>query len=125
VSAGVLVSGSAGAQDDHLGGIEVVLGGSTESGVVAANKNTITADHDRGYTFFTDNQVFFLANGATEGGILYGSEIELEVGTGGLDGSSPETFTVSVPQASGWTTEPPGPASADLGGRPTEPERAR
>jgi outer membrane protein OmpU len=91
-----MVSGSAIAQDVHDRGIEVVLGGSTESGVVAANKNTITADHDRGYTFFTDNQVFLLANGATEGGILYGSEIELEVGTGGLDGSSPETFAEQV-----------------------------
>jgi outer membrane protein OmpU len=96
VSAGVLVSGSAGAQEDHLDGIEVVLEGSTEFGVVAGNKNTITADRDRSYTFFTDNQLFFLADGATEGGILYGSEIELEVGTGGLDGSPPDTFLEKV-----------------------------
>ena len=92
VSAGLLVSGSAVAQEDHVGGIGVVLGGSTEFGVVAGSKNTITADHDRKYTFFMDNEVFFLAQGATEGGILYGSEIELELGTGGLDGSSPDTF---------------------------------
>jgi predicted porin len=89
VSAGLLVSGSAVAQEVHDRGIEV--GGSTEFGVVAGSKNTITADHDRKYTFFMDNEVFFLAKGATESGILYGSEIELEVGTGGLDDSSPAT----------------------------------
>jgi outer membrane protein OmpU len=92
VSAGLLVSGSAVALEVHAGGIEVVLGGSTEFGVVTGSKNTITADHNRKYTFFMDNKVFFLAQGATESGIRYGSEIELEVGTGGLDGSSPDTF---------------------------------
>jgi outer membrane protein OmpU len=96
VSAGLMVSGSALGQDVHDRGIEVVLGGSTESGVVAGSENTITGEDDRKYTFFMDNQVFFLADGATEVGILYGSEIELEVGTGGLDGSPPETFAEKV-----------------------------
>jgi hypothetical protein len=51
VSAGLMVSGSAGAQQVQKRGIEVGLGGSTEFGVVAANENTITADRDRSYTF--------------------------------------------------------------------------
>ena len=92
VSAGLLMSGSAVAQEVHDRGIEVMLGGSTEFGVVAGSNNTITANHDRKYAFFMDNELFFLANGATESGIRYGSEIELEVGTGGLDGSSPDAF---------------------------------
>ena len=93
VSAGLLMSGSARAQETRVGGIEVVLGGFTQFGVVAGNKNTVTGGgHDRSYTFYMDNEVFFLANGATESGILYGSKIELEVGTGGLDGSSPDVF---------------------------------
>jgi outer membrane protein OmpU len=96
VSAGLMVSGSALGQDVHDRGIEVVLGGSTESGVVAGSENTITGEDDRKYTFFMDNQVFLLADGGSEGGIRYGSEIELEVGTGGLDGSSPETFIEKV-----------------------------
>jgi outer membrane protein OmpU len=79
------------ARPGRIGGIEVVLGGSTESGVQAGSKNTITGESDRNYTFFMDNELFIEARGATEGGILYGSTIILEVGTGGLDGDSPET----------------------------------
>jgi outer membrane protein OmpU len=116
VSAGLLMSGSAltqeeeeaqeedGAQEEDeaqqeeeeeeedeareipVGGIEVVLGGTTEFGVQAGTKNTITGERDRGYTFFMDNEWLIEANGATETGIRYGSMIILEVGTGGLDG---------------------------------------
>jgi predicted porin len=88
------MSGGARAQEDmRVGGIEVVLGGFTQFGVVAGNKNTVTnGGHDRSYSFYMDNEVFINANGATESGILYGSKIELEVGTGGLDGSSPDVF---------------------------------
>jgi predicted porin len=88
--AGVLLADGALAQEPRVGGIEVVLSGFTEFGVVAGNKNTITAGgHDRSYSFFMDNEVHVEANGATERGILYGSKVFLEVGTGGLDGTSP------------------------------------
>jgi outer membrane protein OmpU len=89
VSASLLMSGSALAQEEtRVGGMEVVLGGYTEFGVVYGDKNTITnGGHDRSYTFYMDNEVFISANGATERGILYGSHIELEVGSGGIGGS--------------------------------------
>ncbi|MGH6899593.1 MAG: porin [Geminicoccaceae bacterium] len=98
VSASLLMSGSALAQEEmRVGGIEVVLGGYTEFGVQAGDKNTITnGGHDRSYTFWMDNEVFISANGATETGILYGSHIELEVATGGLNGSSPDTTADEV-----------------------------
>jgi outer membrane protein OmpU len=73
------------------GGIEVVLGGTTEFGVQAGSKNTITGENDRKYTFFMDNELFIEANGATETGILYGSTLILELGTGGIDGDPHET----------------------------------
>jgi predicted porin len=75
----------------RVGGIEVVLGGTTEFGVQAGSKNTITGESDRKYTFFMDNELFIEARGATASGILYGSTIILEVGSGGLDGDSPVT----------------------------------
>lgn len=89
--AGFVMFGAAAAQEVRVGGIEVVLGGSTEFGVQAGNKNTITGDRDRKYTFFMDNVLSLRANGAAENGVLYGSRIELEVGTGGIDGSALET----------------------------------
>ena len=100
LSVGLLMSGSALAQETgveeteeeeeargmRVGGIVVVLGGSSEFGVQAGTENTITGEGDRGYTFFMDNQLFIEATGATESAIRYGSRIMLEVGTGGLDG---------------------------------------
>jgi outer membrane protein OmpU len=74
------------ARPRRIGGIEVVLGGTTRFGVQAGSKNTITGENDRKYTFYMDNELLLEAHGATESGILYGSSIILEVGTGGLDG---------------------------------------
>ena len=68
-----------------------VLGGKTLFGVQAGTDNTITGDNDQGYIFYMDNELLIEANGATERGILYGSTINLEVGTGGLDGDPQET----------------------------------
>jgi outer membrane protein OmpU len=84
VSAGLLMSSGAQAQEEmRVGGIEVVLGGYTEWGVSAANKDTLTdSGNNRNYAFFMDNEVHIDANGATETGILYGSHLELEVGSG-------------------------------------------
>jgi hypothetical protein len=89
VSASLLMSGGALAQEEmRVGGMEVVLGGYTEFGVVAGDKNTITnGGHDRSYSFYMDNEVFISANGATESGILYGSHLEIEVASGGIGGS--------------------------------------
>jgi hypothetical protein len=89
VSASLLMSGGALAQEEmRVGGMEVVLGGYTEFGVQAGDKNTITnGGHDRSYTFYMDNEVFISANGATESGILYGSHLEIEVASGGIGGS--------------------------------------
>jgi outer membrane protein OmpU len=98
VSASLLMSGSALAQEEmEVAGLEVVLGGYTEFLVQAGDKNTITnGGHDRSYTFAMDNEVFISAEGATETGILYGSHLELEVGTGGLNGSEPNTTVDEV-----------------------------
>jgi outer membrane protein OmpU len=83
VSAGLLLSGGAQAQETEVGGLEVVLGGYTEFGVQGATEDTnVDGDDDRNYNFFMDNEVFINALGVTEGGIEYGSEIELEVGSG-------------------------------------------
>ena len=70
----------------RIGGIEVVLGGTTRAGIQAGSKNTITGENDRKYVFYMDNELLLEANGATASGILYGSTIVLEVGSGGLDG---------------------------------------
>jgi outer membrane protein OmpU len=83
VSAGLFMSGGAEAQETQVGGIEVTLGGYTEFGIQGATEDTnVDGEDDRHYNFFMDNEVFINANGATEGGILYGSHIELEVGSG-------------------------------------------
>ena len=90
--AGVLLAGTAPARAD----IEVVLGGFTEFGVVAGSRNTVTNGEDGGdrkYGFWMDNEIHFEANGATDRGVLYGSKIWVEVGTGGLDGDAFDTFT--------------------------------
>jgi hypothetical protein len=92
VSAGLLISGSAEAQETRVGGIEVVLGGYTEWGAKYANRDTLeNAENTAQYTFFMDNEVFVNANGATENGILYGSKIELEAASG--DGN---TFDATI-----------------------------
>jgi outer membrane protein OmpU len=90
--AGVLLAGTAPAKAD----IEVVLGGFTEFGVVAGSRNTVTDGAnggDRKYGFWMDNEIHFEANGATDGGVLYGSKIWVEVGTGGLEGDAFDTVT--------------------------------
>ncbi len=102
VSASLMISDSALAQEPAeedeeareipVGGLEVVLGGMTLSGVQAGTNNTITGEeNDQGYVFYMDNELSIQVNGATENRILYGSTIILEVGTGGLDGDPPET----------------------------------
>ena len=79
VSAGILLAGTTPAKAQ----IEVVLGGYTEFGVQAATEDTnVNGASDRNYNFFMDNEVFINALGVTEGGIQYGSEIELEAGSG-------------------------------------------
>jgi outer membrane protein OmpU len=95
VSAGLLMSGGAEAQEVRAGGIEVVLGGYTEFGTKYANKDTLeNSENTKQYTFFMDNEVFINANGATENGILYGSKVELEVGSG--DGNTDNSFVDEV-----------------------------
>ena len=77
-----------------------MLGGYTEFGVVAGDKDTITnGGHDRSYTFFMDNEVFISANGATESGILYGSHIELEVASGGIAAGRQQQPDATVDEA--------------------------
>jgi hypothetical protein len=90
VSAGILFAGASPAKAD----IEVVLGGYTEFGVKAATEDTLAAGDDRQYLFYMDNEVFINAYGVTEGGIEYGSEIELEAGSG--DGNTDDAFVDEV-----------------------------
>jgi hypothetical protein len=80
VSAGILMSGAAQAQETRVGGIEVQLGGYTEFGGKAGQ--SLEAGPDRGYLFFMDNEVFINANAQTDRGIQYGSKIELEAASG-------------------------------------------
>jgi outer membrane protein OmpU len=83
VSAGLLMSSAQAQEEMRVGGFEVVLGGYTEWGVSAATRDTLTnTGNNRNYAFFMDNEVHIDANGATETGILYGSHLELEVGSG-------------------------------------------
>jgi outer membrane protein OmpU len=92
VSAGILMSGSAEAQEMRVGGIEVVLGGYTEFGGKAGT--VLEPGPDRGYLFFMDNEVFVNALAVTEGGINYGSELELEVGSG--EGNTTNAFVDEI-----------------------------
>lgn len=90
VSAGLVMAGSAAAQETtRVGGIEVVLGGYTEFGAVYANEDTLQNDsNSQDYLLFMDNEVFINANGATSSGILYGSKLEIEAGSGDVNSSN-------------------------------------
>jgi outer membrane protein OmpU len=80
--AGMLFASAASAQEAEVGGLEVILGGFTEWGINAANHDTLdNNNHNRGYAFFMDNEVILRANGVTDGGIRYGSKVEIEVGS--------------------------------------------
>jgi outer membrane protein OmpU len=95
VGAGVLLTSPAFAQE--VGGLEVSLGGYTEFGTKAATDETNAAGPDRNYMFYMDNEVFINAHGTTDGGIEYGSEVELEVGSGdGNPADDENTFTDEV-----------------------------
>ena len=92
VSAGILMAVAAPAKAD----IEVVLGGYTEFLVQAGSRNTVNNGNfggDRGYTFGMDNEVHFEANGSTDRGVLYGSKVWVDFGSGGLGGSAFSTTT--------------------------------
>jgi hypothetical protein len=92
VSAGILMAVAAPAKAD----IEVVLGGYTEFLVQAGTRNTITNGNnggDRGYTTAMDNEVHFEANGSTDRGVLYGSKVWVDFGSGGLGGGAFSTTT--------------------------------
>jgi hypothetical protein len=92
VSAGILMAVAAPAKAD----IEVVLGGYTEFLVQAGTRNTVgngAFGGDRGYTAAMDNEVHFEANGSTDRGVLYGSKVWVDFGSGGLGGSAFSTTT--------------------------------
>ena len=105
VSAGILISGAAQAQET-IGGLEVQLGGYTEFG--GKMGQSLQNGPDRGYFFFMDNEVFINANGATDRGLLYGSKVELEVGSGNGNAENDEGNTdatvdeVALFFSSGW-----------------------
>ena len=97
VSAGIVMAAVTPARAD----IEVVLGGYTEFLVQGGTRNTITnggfnsgtQGGDRGYTFGMDNEVHFEANGSTDRGVLYGSKVWVDFGSGGLGGNAFDTST--------------------------------
>jgi hypothetical protein len=87
VGAGMLFTNAAMAQD---GGLEVVLGGFTEFGVAAASHDTL-ANQDasnQNYSFFMDSEIIVRVNGLTDGGVRYGSKVELEVGADNGDSNA-------------------------------------
>jgi outer membrane protein OmpU len=80
VGAGMLFTSAASAQE--AGGIEVVLGGFTEFGINAATDDTLDDDnHSQNYAFYMDNEIILTATGVTDGGVRYGSKVEVEVGS--------------------------------------------
>jgi hypothetical protein len=97
VSAGILMVVAAPAKAD----IEVVLGGYTEFLVQGGTRNTITngglnsgtVGGDRKYVFGMDNEIHIEANGATDRGVLYGSKVWFDAGSGGINGNAFSTST--------------------------------
>jgi outer membrane protein OmpU len=77
VGAGVLLTGPAFAQN---GGLEVSLGGYTEFLVEGATDETLDSDSDRGYFFNQDTEIHVRAEGTSDGGVTYGSLVEIEAG---------------------------------------------
>jgi hypothetical protein len=91
VGCSMLFTSAASAQD---AGFEVILGGYTEFGLTAASGDTLGNQRkNQNYSFFMDNEIIVRAQGVTDGGIRYGSKIELEVGGGG-DAGSPNGTSV-------------------------------
>jgi len=91
VGAGMLFTSAASAQET---GLEVVLGGFTEFGVTAATNDTLGNQRkNQNYAFYMDSEVILRANGITDGGIRYGSKVEIEVSSGG-DGSGDDGVSV-------------------------------
>jgi outer membrane protein OmpU len=88
VGAGMLFASAASAQET---GFEVILGGYTEFGVNAATEDTLDNDNrTRHYGFYMDNEVIIRAEGITDGGVRYGSKVELEAASdfgGGVSSS--------------------------------------
>jgi outer membrane protein OmpU len=81
VGAGVLFTSPVFAQDAEVGGLEVSLGGYTEFLVEGATDETLSdAESDRGYFFNMDTEIHIQAEGTTDGGLTYGSQVELEAG---------------------------------------------
>ncbi len=83
VGAGMFLADPAHAQ------IEVTLSGYTEFGVVWADEEELVQgaleDTDNNFDFFMDNEVFIQAQGTDDAtGIIYGSTVELEVGSFGV-----------------------------------------
>jgi outer membrane protein OmpU len=79
VGASLLFAGAARAQD---GGLEVILGGFTEFGGIAATDDTLdNQNKNQNYAFFMDNEIIVRVNGVTDGGINYGSKVEIEAGS--------------------------------------------
>jgi outer membrane protein OmpU len=78
--AGMLFASAASAQEAEVAGLQVILGGFTEWGINAANHDTLdNNNHNRGYAFYMDNEIIVRAEGVTDGGIRYGSKVEIEV----------------------------------------------
>ncbi len=85
VGCSMLFASAASAQD---GGFEVILGGYPEFGLTAASGDTLDNERkNQNDSFYMENEVHVRAEGITDGGIRYGSKIEIEVGGGGDAGS--------------------------------------
>jgi hypothetical protein len=62
------------------GGLEVVLGGFTEFGGAAASGDTLqNRSQNQQYKFYMDSEIQVRVNGLTDGGVRYGSKVELSV----------------------------------------------
>jgi outer membrane protein OmpU len=92
VGCSMLFTSAASAQD---GGFEVILGGFTEFGLTAATDDTLGNQRkNQNYSFYMDNEVIVRAQGVTDGGVRYGSKIEIEAGGGGDAGSDGDGISI-------------------------------
>ena len=87
VGAGVLFTNAASAQEEQADSRSSWVA-YTEFGLKAATDDTLGNERqNQNYSFFMDNEVIIRAHGVTDGGVRYGSKVEIEVGGGGDAGS--------------------------------------
>ncbi len=79
VGAGFLLAGAAPAE--AAGPMQVKLSGYTEFEVLGATRDTLAGPHNQRYAFPMNNEVHLEATAASDSGIIYGSYLEIVIGS--------------------------------------------